>query len=768
MCKVSVVVPVCNVEKYVGECVASVLEQTLEDIELICVDDASADESLNILKEYAKKDSRLKIIAYDTNKSASQARKDGALLAKGEYIMFLDGDDYLEKDACEKLYNIISAKKVDMVHFGTNIINVGNVPQTRIDNLEKLLAPYYKTLQGKDVFDNCFIEKNYRFSIWNKIYEAEYCKKAMEKVEDGFFPKAQDLYAFLILCYMAESYCGIEEKFYNYRFGAGITGNKKMTLKQMERFCHSVYVADAIQAFLKEYAEEKYSEIGAEIRKDLLNDCVQNWFRAIDDSEGKEGLDLLAKYWKEEEIAAILCEKFSDQKGKIVKKILGAKSLNSKNKEIKTIGIFYHRYVLGGVQRVISLLIPMYLEMGYKVVFFTDEIKEENEYVLPEGVVRIVLPHSLRIDKKDFIVRAREFKEAMLKYEIDVMCYQAASSERLLFDLILVKLLGIPFVLTVHEVAFQSMLSMDFRIVDKAAIYKLVDRVISLSSIEKKYWRHLGVNATYIPNPIAEEIIERDPSKIEKNKIVWIGRLDSKTKRCTDIVEIMGHVVAELPDAQVLVVGDEFTKGLAEQVQKQIEAQGLEENVILCGGTTDVDQYYRKAEIHLLTSVTETFPMTIVESKSYGLPLVMYELPFVEMCKDSRGILSAPQGDAQMMAKHIVSILKNSELKEKMQKEAHQSLEEFMEFDLKGAWQNVFDNLDKREVDESKIDKDFSILLNSLLQHYEYGVKINDTQKKSLRKKADSVKKSKTYKVGSAILFVPKKAYKALKKIREN
>ncbi len=75
MCKITIVIPICNVENYVKTCVESAMKQTLQDIEIICIDDASTDMSSKILKDCAKQDPRIKIISYDDNKSASQARR---------------------------------------------------------------------------------------------------------------------------------------------------------------------------------------------------------------------------------------------------------------------------------------------------------------------------------------------------------------------------------------------------------------------------------------------------------------------------------------------------------------------------------------------------------------------------------------------------------------------------------------------------------------------------------------------------------------------
>ena len=104
--KISVIIPVYNTEEYLGNCLTSICTQTLEDLEIICINDASEDNSLNILNDFANKDKRIKVINFRLNKGAAVARNNGIKIAKGEFISFIDSDDYLETaDFYEKLYN---------------------------------------------------------------------------------------------------------------------------------------------------------------------------------------------------------------------------------------------------------------------------------------------------------------------------------------------------------------------------------------------------------------------------------------------------------------------------------------------------------------------------------------------------------------------------------------------------------------------------------------------------------------------------------------
>lgn len=114
MSKVSVIIPVYNVEKYLRQCLDSVINQTLKDIEIICVNDGSTDNSPQILEEYAAKDNRIKIIN-KTNGGLSSARNAGMEVAQGEFIGFVDSDDYLDLNFYESLYNRAKETNSDIV-----------------------------------------------------------------------------------------------------------------------------------------------------------------------------------------------------------------------------------------------------------------------------------------------------------------------------------------------------------------------------------------------------------------------------------------------------------------------------------------------------------------------------------------------------------------------------------------------------------------------------------------------------------------------------
>ena len=142
MTKVSIVIPVYNVEAYLPACLESVLAQTLPDIEVICVDDASPDRCPQILDDYANIDSRVKVIHLARNSQQGYARNRGMELASGKYLYLLDSDDMITADAMEKLYDLAERERTGCIFFDSQVIyenetlarNNSNYPAARYGN----------------------------------------------------------------------------------------------------------------------------------------------------------------------------------------------------------------------------------------------------------------------------------------------------------------------------------------------------------------------------------------------------------------------------------------------------------------------------------------------------------------------------------------------------------------------------------------------------------------------------------------------------------
>ena len=209
--KISVIIPVYNVEKYLRECLDSVINQTYKDLEIICVNDASTDSSPDILLEYAKKDSRIILINNEKNSKLGPTRNHGMEYATGEYIHFLDSDDWMELDAYEKLANYVSkVGNVDIVHFLWNnrCVVTGKVTPCIYNDLSIL----EKVINIKNTPN---LAVNWRRGAWCKLYRRQFLIEKHIVFND--YPCLEDIEHSIHVLTEAESVYLVPDLFLNYR-----------------------------------------------------------------------------------------------------------------------------------------------------------------------------------------------------------------------------------------------------------------------------------------------------------------------------------------------------------------------------------------------------------------------------------------------------------------------------------------------------------------------------------------------------------------------
>jgi len=190
--KISIIIPCYNSETMISKCLDSISEQTLKEIEIICVDDGSTDQILNILNDYAQKDSRITILNQE-NQFAGVARNNGMSKARGKYLYFMDSDDYLALDALEKLYIRIEEDNADICTFGMGAIDVQTGELAYTSPLRKGF-PKELPFSHKDIGDNIFSVLHSR--VVDKLYKKSFIEASgvrfpsIQRNEDAFFSLA--------------------------------------------------------------------------------------------------------------------------------------------------------------------------------------------------------------------------------------------------------------------------------------------------------------------------------------------------------------------------------------------------------------------------------------------------------------------------------------------------------------------------------------------------------------------------------------------------
>lgn len=288
--KVSVIMPVYNAKSYLEETLNYVLNQTLKDIELICIDDGSTDGSSEILKGYEAKDERMTVLRQQ-NQYAGVARNNGLAIAKGKYVIFWDADDIFRTDALEKLYlkaeedvaeiTVCAANKYDEINDEIVLTNTYLVK----DRLPEQI-PFSKDAIGKYIF-------NFAGNVpWNKLYLKEFVEKHGLQFEAR--RQANDTYFVMMAFSYAEKISAIDETLIDYRVrtGASITDRtSKEPLCAMESF-------DAVLQELK-----KQKMFFGDLRKSFINKAMTGFMHVLTIQSTFEAYQMVYNYLKNEGIS---------------------------------------------------------------------------------------------------------------------------------------------------------------------------------------------------------------------------------------------------------------------------------------------------------------------------------------------------------------------------------------------------------------------------------------------------------------------------------
>ena len=214
MSQISIIIPVYNSEKYLEKCLESMLNQTFKDIEVICINDGSTDNSLKILEEYKNKDSRIKVIN-NKKQGPGLSRQCGLnnVDPASKYLMFCDSDDWYEPDICEKMYNAIEQQNVDIVMCDTNVHIIED--DYNNDRLNGCISNRKIKLIGYQHIDETNI---YKISslLFNKILKLDIIKKYNITFPDAkMHDDSTFIFQYLLLI---KTYYGVDEKLYNYAY----------------------------------------------------------------------------------------------------------------------------------------------------------------------------------------------------------------------------------------------------------------------------------------------------------------------------------------------------------------------------------------------------------------------------------------------------------------------------------------------------------------------------------------------------------------------
>lgn len=788
MSKVSILIAAFNVEEYISEALASVVAQTMSDIEIIVVDDCSTDSTSEIVRKYASLDSRIKVVRNVVNSSLMQVRQIGLREASGEYIMFLDGDDVLEPRACEIAYREIKRQNVEMLQFDTNVLFVGELLEPK-EQVEVALRNALKSIPHKVVspsehglIDGKYVKGSINFNVWNKIYKRDLLERVAPYIPAEYINMAEDVLFSYIVQYFAKSFSNIPDRLYGYRFGCGMSTSTKLSERQLQSIAKNAYVYNYLKQFTVErHAEKNCRETLRRAHQQLYEHIVNTYFYNLQENQYKQFMEIVSKYGDRDDIVLALSNYIYAKRVSQEDAAIALSDLDffvSDKKEIKTVGVFYFRMYNGGIERVISSISDTWVKNGYRVILFTDEEPNKNDYYINDQIKRVVLPAMKDNAFTTHAKRIKAFRHALIEENVDVMVYNAWGAQYLLLDEMIVKSCGVKLIVHTH-----NLFSCEFDSTDPwtahyyatlKTLYRFVDTVITLTDVDTAWWSMLGMRAIKTVNPI-QLSFDTPVAKLQGHNVLCSGRIDSLQKQTLHAVKVIHRVREKIPDATLTLIGGCDEPGYKAKIKQYIAENNLKDAVKMIGYTQDVLSYYQDADVMLCTSKYEGFSLSLTESKMCGLPLVCYYLSNWDMARDPKGMVNIPQGNIEAAADAIVEILQDADLKQKMGREARQSAEELLSIDLAKHWDEIFaktleprvkaQGVEIKSLEETAVNIALDAFTRGISNRGSSGMPmIQSEQYRALIDTIQGLERSESYRLGLWLTAIPRRIKRWLKK----
>lgn len=658
---ISVIVPVHNSEIYLEACLKTLHEQTHQAAEFIVIDDGSDDKSGAICDAFAAVDKRF-VVIHQKPAGTLVTRKRAFALATGKWCICLDADDKLPFNRVLEIevklanHHDVDILRFDMECFGATPEKIKNYLNFRKEWQGSIHSPYL-------ILDAIYNKAQIGWGMADKIYRTATVHKTLPFLEEPFLCCGTDCYQLFLISYFSSTFKSIKtEPLYSYRIGSGIS-TSETNLDKFKEQAKILFIPNYLRDFLtKEQQLSKYEAMLSALSFRLIDATISR-FDLVQYPDSNSAFDLLLLNPSLiKEVIEQLIRRYQTNQLELAEKISESRIFEGKPKKIKRVGIFYHRYFNGGTEKVIFHQIPLLIENGFEIFLITEIIDKKQEYFLPSEVKRICLPKEFQNGRAQGLFRALQHNK------IDLIIYHAPCSPTLFFDNLVVRSCGSAFIVTCHNFAPSTISLFSPHWGKYSSYFKTVDALITLTSVERDLFSAYEIPSFLIPNPLFPPIcakgasdLEPRPSSFDKNKkhIIWIGRLENIQKNYIEAMEIFKNICSTLPDVTCHIIGKGETPLEEKYVRQFISDNDLEQRIIYEGVLTSADKCFKYADIHLMTSTFECFPMVLSEAMSYGVPTVLYEMPYLELIKNNKGCISVPRHHVEKASQEILRLLTN-------------------------------------------------------------------------------------------------------------
>lgn len=657
--RVSIVVPLFDDEQHVRAALESCLAQTLPDIEIICVDDASTDMTADIVANYQESDPRIKLIRQGRNLSAFQARRAGVLKAASPFVLFLDGDDELAPHAAQTLLSKALSERADVVGFGVDILtDDGNTPK----RFENALQPRHTKLVAPNIIPSLFpVGQEVNGHLWRYLFATDLLLAAYDGVspEQSFY-RANDLpITFLALAH-AEKYVSTNERLYRYHFRRGTSGHSIDGVEHFKFLLSGIAPISSVASRVDELAASTGSELLSEsyenARLHIIGNVLKYCMRDTNGALQLACLDLLQSEVGKRDMVRAAAD-FCPQALPALSK--QCEVPDQPSAPVRSVLLTTANLDVGGLQTVLLHHASQLVDAGIRVTIAVLR-DATTELDLPSGIeVEVVSGNSKR-------ARLDHWLSICAANDVDIVIdHHILYNENWPWFALAALSQGIPTIGWIHNFALRPIFDQVQRTSFLALHMRVLLRVVTLSPTDVAFWKLLGLERiVYIPNPptpLTIRALERDMRLKNPGKqieLAWWGRLDRSTKQVHHLLEMAEELHRRDIEFRLTIIGPDSRNLRADELRSAAEKAGLGGLVKFLPSQTPEELLSTLKDTDLLvsSSLIEGYQLTIIEAQALGMPVVMYDLPWLATVQSNPGVVTTPPGDPAALAEAVAAI----------------------------------------------------------------------------------------------------------------
>lgn len=659
---VSIIVVIQSDTRWIGETLQSCISQTLVPLEILCVVDR---ESVKVTRGLIPQDDRIRVVECDSAAVLTDAHRVGATAAAAPITMFLRLGDELIPEAASKIHRQASRFDSDLVEFGIDIVE----ETSSGEQSHPAPRPQHARLSGDDILRRLFPPSApLSTRIWKLAFRTELLAAAYSALAPGTPAgrPADDLAIGLFASAGADRYASLGPRIYRHFPERGLDGlltpsggDAIRTIELLEAIAPLVHEAARNrpnpEPLVDAYESTRLAAIGQAI--ELAHTPAPG--------TTPESLDGLRRSISTADLVTAAAAFTPDALDAVTD---FADHPQLRGRGVRSVLLTTNVLTMGGVSSVIISQAQVLLDAGYRVTILAHR-QGSDESLVPEGATLVEIIGSGRSE------RLRQWTTLCRRFDVDlVIDHRIMYSRDWPAYALVANALNAPTIGWIHAFSGRPTYNgTDLLSLLQNNVGALAQLVV-LSPLDVAFWKLRGVeHVAYLPNPPSSLIVEslgrvapRLAPRSRRVELVWWGRLDETTKKVTHLIEVAVALKRAGADFRLRIVGPDWNETTASSLSLLARKRGVEPFVEMTGprhGQSLIDTI-DSSDIFINTSIIEGFLLTIPEAQSRGLPVVMYDLPWLLPVQDNSGVISVPQGDPAALASAVLTAIEGDRYEE--------------------------------------------------------------------------------------------------------